>query len=73
MNLEDLKKRATAAELALIDTLIKIHDQAEVSRFMRIMEQSIIGETDVFADRRQAEAVKRAVKHAMEEFQRTKP
>ena len=72
MNIKSLKEKATAAELCLIETIIKAHEEDEVDRFIRILNQNIIGMTDAWMDRRQAEGVRKAFQAAVREFREKK-
>lgn len=68
MNLEQLKSKATAAEACLIETVEALRAKDDVDRFIKILNENILGMTDAWMDRRQAEGIKRAFASAIEEF-----
>ena len=70
MTIQQLKDKATASELCLINEVIKAHEEEGITRFIRILQQNILGMTDAWMDRRQAEGIKSAFNAAQEEFRK---
>jgi len=70
MAIQQLKDKATAAELCLIEAVIENHDSKEVDRFIKLFHQNIMGMTDAMMERRSAEGIKNALEATIKEFRK---
>lgn len=73
MSLNDLKAKATAAELCLINQVLKLQEEKSLDDFLRIFQQQVLGTTDLMMDRHAAEAIRTCMKQSVAEYYEKNP